>query len=122
LLQQSTHHQLASRTAHYHRLLQTFIQLLLAVCLLLLPMLLLLLLLLLLLVLPPGCSLELFPLHSSVDIDEAMQSMQQAVAAGSRKVILATNVAGDSSEQEALRCLKTCDMPAQPLHGVLVHC
>jgi HrpA-like RNA helicase len=44
----------------------------------------------------PCCArLRLFPLHSSVDIDEAMASMQQAVEQGSRKVILATNVAGD---------------------------
>ncbi|WIA30335.1 hypothetical protein OEZ86_000422 [Tetradesmus obliquus] len=43
-----------------------------------------------------AASLQLFPLHSSVDIDEAMASMQQAVAPGSRKVILATNVAESS--------------------------
>eukprot|EP00878_Enallax_costatus_P045707 GHUV01055164.1.p1 GENE.GHUV01055164.1~~GHUV01055164.1.p1 ORF type:complete len:246 (+),score=98.16 GHUV01055164.1:35-739(+) len=41
-------------------------------------------------------SLELFPLHSSVDIDEAMRSMQLTITPGHRKVILATNVAESS--------------------------
>jgi HrpA-like RNA helicase len=50
------------------------------------------------LLLPRGPRLRLFPLHSSVDIDEAMAAMQQAVEPGSRKVILATNVAGDKQQ------------------------
>jgi HrpA-like RNA helicase len=43
-----------------------------------------------------GSSLDVFALHSSVDIDEALEAIQGSRVSGRRRVVLATNCAESS--------------------------